>query len=660
MSLARQLAALILALFLLVSAGSFVMAVTRMQGYLDQQLGAHAQDTATSLGLSLAAPLQSDDRAVLEATVDAIFDRGYFQSIRLLRADGSAVVERVSTLDIEAVPAWFVQRLPLHTPIVEAPVMTGWREAGRILVQSHPGYAYLELWRTSTESLAWHAAAALFILVTGLVVLRMLLRPLRAIEQQAAAICEREYPIQTRLPRTPELRRMVLAMNRVAEKVRDLFSAQAEETDRLHAALYQDAVTGLGTRRRFEEQLAAALDESGGISQLALLSVTGLASLNARAGYAAGDAALAQIAERIRVATHEQPPLAIARLSGADFALLMGQDHTDDGLDSLGERLGQALAELRGLGFTTQEADARIGIARSEAGDTPQSLLARADLALQRARGEGGKAWCVLDAAPTRALPMSHADWRVLLEHALATDAIKLFAQPVHDRHGALHHQEVLLRIGMGADQWLPAGYCLPMAWRLGMGAAFDRRVIEAVLGHLAATGRRGAPCAINLSAGALNDTSFLAWLYSTLDTHAVAARQVTLELPTHVAAALPTQVRELAAQLRRRGVGFAVDHLGHEFAALGPLRELRPDYLVLDATMSRTLMDDEARRFYLRALIQTAHTVDLPVFASGVENEGTRSTLMALGADGFQGLAVGPALEVGARGQGPGAGEWK
>ena len=43
--------------------------------------------------------------------------------------------------------------------------------------------------------------------------LRLLLRPLKAIERQATAICNREFPLVDRRPFTTEFRRVVDAMN---------------------------------------------------------------------------------------------------------------------------------------------------------------------------------------------------------------------------------------------------------------------------------------------------------------------------------------------------------------------------------------------------------------------------------------------------------------
>ncbi len=77
MSLLRQLALIISALFLLVFAGTLVISVNNTRIYLMEQMQSHAQDTATSLALSLKPPIEQQDWPTVNSMVDAIFDRGY-------------------------------------------------------------------------------------------------------------------------------------------------------------------------------------------------------------------------------------------------------------------------------------------------------------------------------------------------------------------------------------------------------------------------------------------------------------------------------------------------------------------------------------------------------------------------------------------------------
>ncbi len=64
MTLYRQLLIVLQSLFLLIFVGTLVLGVQGVRAFLADQLAAHAQDTATSLGLSLSPAVEADDHEV--------------------------------------------------------------------------------------------------------------------------------------------------------------------------------------------------------------------------------------------------------------------------------------------------------------------------------------------------------------------------------------------------------------------------------------------------------------------------------------------------------------------------------------------------------------------------------------------------------------------
>ena len=158
------------------------------------------------------------------------------------------------------VPAWFIRLTPLTAPRADALIMHGWQQTGSITVECHPGYAYRTLWKSALAASLWFAAAAAAVALLGGLGLRRLLKPLAEVEEQAMALCDRRFHIQERLPRTRELRRVVTAMNRMTERIRELFQEQAAIADNLRQRAYQDPLTALGNRRFLEAQIKAKLE----------------------------------------------------------------------------------------------------------------------------------------------------------------------------------------------------------------------------------------------------------------------------------------------------------------------------------------------------------------------------------------------------------------
>ncbi|MBX9763152.1 MAG: HAMP domain-containing protein, partial [Pseudomonadaceae bacterium] len=252
MSLLKQLF-LAICLFLVVAfTGSFIVGVESSREQLLGQLRSHAQDAATALGLSMTPHV--DDPAMVELMVSSIFDSGYFTRIRVVRiADEHVMIERLSaTTSAESVPAWFSALVDLQPQAGDALIMRGWEQAARVEVLSHPQFALAKLWDSAVGSLLWLLLCGLVSAILGGWLLRTQLRPLDAMVQQAQAISRREFLTLPNVPRTPELKRVVTAMNQMVEKLKTLFAEEAARSEKLREEAYQDSITGLANRRLFD------------------------------------------------------------------------------------------------------------------------------------------------------------------------------------------------------------------------------------------------------------------------------------------------------------------------------------------------------------------------------------------------------------------------
>ena len=164
MTLRRQLFLGISLIFLGVFVGLALLGVSGTRQYLEEQLGSHAQDAASSLVHPLSQSLGAGDRTLAETQVATLFDRGYFQRIAVLGNDGKVVVERELPAKIDAVPLWFSSWLTLEAQPGEAFLASGWRQLGKVVVISQPTHAYQYLWQSALEISGWMFLAYLLAL----------------------------------------------------------------------------------------------------------------------------------------------------------------------------------------------------------------------------------------------------------------------------------------------------------------------------------------------------------------------------------------------------------------------------------------------------------------------------------------------------------------
>ena len=183
MTLYRQLVFFTLVLFFLLFTGTWLANLESTRSFLLDQLESHAQDTATSLGLSISQYSIENDQPAIESMINAVFDRGYYRVVRYTDAQQNVLFDRVHDVTIEKVPQWFIRLIPLKTPEATANVMAGWHQAGSVYVMSHPGYAYKTLWGNVVRMTLWFIACGIIVFIVGGFGLKVLLKPLFLVEK---------------------------------------------------------------------------------------------------------------------------------------------------------------------------------------------------------------------------------------------------------------------------------------------------------------------------------------------------------------------------------------------------------------------------------------------------------------------------------------------
>jgi len=647
MTLLRQLTIAIVVLFLLLFLGTLGLSIANTREYLNEQLRTISQDTATSLGLSLTPPMADKDMAVVDRMVSAVSDSGYYREVVVNDMTGKPLVLRTQEVRLGSVPQWFVDFVPLETPVGEALIMAGWQQAGTVRVVTNPGYAYASLWSSTVESFWWFLGASMVTLMLGLALLRFILRPLSAVEAQAQAICNREYPVQEKLPWTLELRSVVQAMNRMSIKVKEMFDEQTASIERLRSENYRDALTGLANRRYFEMSLRQ-LVESGKHGAVLMFELKDFKQYNEGHGYQAGDELLRNSAEYLEAICKSQPSLEYfaARLSGANFAVVLANASEQDAVD-LGNHLAHALPRFKERGLVDGEEVGHIGIALYN-GQSYGDLLSAADMALRAAQQAGPNAVHLIDPNKSAAAGGVHSAtrWGEILRSALQNKRLSLLIQPVKDatdsaRSKVLHY-ESLLRLKDENGDVIPAVVYTPMSKRLGLSGEFDRSMIAEVLARLADNRYEDVPVAVNIFPASLQNQSLVKWLCAELAKVPDAAKKLQIEISEYGVIENIDALRDFINRVSAFGTRVGLDHFGRGFSSFGYLSTLKLDYIKIDGSYVRGILENKDNQFFIESVIKVAHGLEVKVFAVSVETEAEWNMLANMGIDGVQGYGVG------------------
>ena len=219
MSLSKQLMLLISLIFLVIFTVNFYTSVSNIRDYLQIESEIHAQDTATSLGLSLSPYILDEDDTILETMINAIFDRGYYLEILLLNRHDKELVKKTNPKSFEQVPQWFTEMLPMETVTVKSEIDAGWVKGGTVFVTIHPGFGYLKLWEQAKESLTYSVISLVFFIGILILILRLVLSPLAKINSLAMSIADGNFDTIKKLPWTRDIRNVAVSMNLMSGKI---------------------------------------------------------------------------------------------------------------------------------------------------------------------------------------------------------------------------------------------------------------------------------------------------------------------------------------------------------------------------------------------------------------------------------------------------------
>jgi EAL domain-containing protein (putative c-di-GMP-specific phosphodiesterase class I)/GGDEF domain-containing protein len=640
MTLGRQLLLTGLILLLSLFSGLIYINLQNTQTFLNQQLAVHAQDTATVLGLSLTTVVKDEDQILMGRIVDSVWDAGYYQKIRVENLAGKPLVERTLATQIHGVPKWFIRLVPLEVQVEQATIQAGWQQVGKLWVESNPGFAYFQLWQGLKNSLKWLGLILVAALIVGSILLHFILKPLRAVTQQANAICNQQFS-NLSLPWTLDLRQVVVAMNKMSTKLEQIFKEHAQHSADLRAEVYKDPVTKIGNRKYFSTQFKHLItdQEAGTVGALLLISLHDFEGLKERKGYVAADEFLKYFADNLLAMTLLFEKKVLAHLDGPNFAILLPYILQDNACE-LATTLCERFAEFQGQGIIDRVNVAHIGLCRVNSTQTENQVLSRADMALTAAQSKGINSWHYYEAAPSNTLGAEQ--WKQLFETVIAQEAIVLHFQKFQIfSEESKQFSEVLVKVEDHSGQLLSTSQFLPMAERLHVIAEIDKIVVTRVLEKIASAASNQY-FSINVCATTLDNPEFAPWLFEKLKKLPKSNRHLIFELPEYGVVPRMHPVREFFKQLRQLGFKTVIDHFGRSFSSFSYLHSLPLDYVKIDGGFIKNIDQIKENQFIVKTLIKVAHSLDILTIAETVTTQAELDMLTELKIDGIEGHLLG------------------
>jgi diguanylate cyclase (GGDEF)-like protein len=417
----------------------------------------------------------------------------------------------------------------------------------------------------------------------------------------------------------------------------------ARLTDQVDRALH-DQLTGLPNRSFLSEQLAERL-EAGLEPALISLDLDKFRTVNDRIGHRAGDRLLVELADRLRAAAGGDD--LVARMEGDTFALVSTAAQAQASANSLLEAIAVPF-EIDGRELRT---GASIGVVH--AGKDAEQMLRDADLAMYRAKSDGGSRIVTFEPGMHTEL-VKRLELQDDLARALEEDEIVAYFQPKVDlRSARVIGVEALVRWAHPERGLIPPGDFLPLAEAGGHMRTLTERVIDystRAAGDWWHSGL-GLQLSVNLAPSTFSEPE---WRLDNFVAKALArtglpGKALQFEVTEDALMADPEVAAEILTRLSDLGASISIDDFGTGHSSLGRLKSLPIDELKIDRSFIFDLTTDEDQTI-VRSTIHLAHQMGLQVVAEGVETEDAWRQLRSMGCERAQGFLVAkplPAREV-------------
>jgi diguanylate cyclase len=413
----------------------------------------------------------------------------------------------------------------------------------------------------------------------------------------------------------------------------------------LHHQASHDALTGLPNRRLFFERLASMLSDTGRGTRFAVMVIDldRFKLVNDSLGHGAGDELLQEVARRLAAALRKVDIL--ARMGGDEFLVLASDIGDAEEGACVATKIVQALRAPLRLRNLDVPISSSIGISLyPRDGADANSLVARADEAMYRAKQRGGNAFqCFAGEMSTFA--RDRLELESELQQALPLRQFELHYQPRVDVvSGRVSSVEALLRWRHPHKGYVPPQTFIPIAEETGLMLPIGAWVVREACRQARLWQQSGLQMrvAVNVSAVQFRQADLTRVVREALATEQLPANMLEIELTESAVMNNAEGSVATLEQLSQMGVVVAVDDFGTGYSNMSYLLRFPIDRLKIDASFVRGMTEDRHSMLIVKAIISLTHSLRMKVIAEGVETLAQLEQLRALGCDQCQGFLFG------------------
>ena len=418
----------------------------------------------------------------------------------------------------------------------------------------------------------------------------------------------------------------------------DITERLAAEERIKHLAHY-DALTDLPNRVTFYERVETVLSQLRRSESIAVLSLDldHFKNVNDTLGHPIGDLLLKAAADRMRSCVRSED--LVARLGGDEFAIVQVPSTQSSDVNALAARLIECVGAPYDLDGHQVIVGTSVGIAIAPGdGDKPDQLMKNADLALYRAKADGGGVYRFFELemdARMRARRALELD----LHKAIVNGEFELYYQPVIDvKTGQITCCEALVRWHHPERGMIPPLEFIPVAEETGLIVPLGEWVLRQACAEAAGWPKHVA-VAVNVSPAQFKSRNLVPTVINALAASGLPAGRLELEITELVLMQETEGAIGILQQFHALGVRVAMDDFGTGYSSLGYLRSFPFDRIKIDQSFIHDLSIKDDSIAIIRAVVGLSSSLGIRTTAEGVETEEQLARLTSEGCSEAQGF---------------------
>jgi len=425
----------------------------------------------------------------------------------------------------------------------------------------------------------------------------------------------------------------------------------------IHNLAFYDVLTKLPNRRLFLDRFRTALSASArrnDYGSVLFIDLDRFKALNDMLGHEYGDLLLIEVGKRIKSCVREIDT--VARFGGDEFVVLtesfgQDQDEVTPKVAILAEKIREALSLPYYLRDHEHHSSPSIGISLYHGNeDSVETLIEHADMAMYQAKNCGRNAVRFFDPIMQKNVAM-HDELNNDLHYAIELQQLHLHYQIQVDNDNRPLGAEAFLRWEHPERGIIMPGEFIPIAEKSALIIDISRWALQMACQQLAMWKKDEKTCdltlTVNISAKHFDMPSFVEEVGDILMSYKANPNRLKMELSEKLVLAEQGNTMDKIHELKKMGVRLSMDNFNTVYSSLSFIKELSSDQLKIHQEFVQGITKNGNDAQLVQTIIDLAKSMDMNVFAEGVETEEQRAFLKQHDCNTYQGYLFGKPVPI-------------